>query len=221
MPDGRKDLRVCAWVDRDWNGCRIGDIGREGGSEQEMTSKDKVILDLCGGTGSWSKPYRDAGYDVRIITLPENDVLTYEPPEKVYGILAAPPCTDFASSGARWFAEKDQDGRTIQSMGVLIAVLEIIARSNPQAFWALENPVGRIRRWMHRPALTFHPCDFGDPYTKKTLLWGRFNAPEKNPVEPVEGSKMWKMYGGKSERTKRLRSVTPPGFAKAFFEANQ
>ena len=30
----------------------------------------KIILDLCGGTGSWSKPYRDAGYDVRVITLP-------------------------------------------------------------------------------------------------------------------------------------------------------
>lgn len=30
----------------------------------------KLILDLCGGTGSWSKPYRDNGYDVRVITLP-------------------------------------------------------------------------------------------------------------------------------------------------------
>ena len=54
-------------------------------------NKDKIILDLCGGTGSWSKPYRDAGYDVRVITLPDNDVRTYEPPENVYGILAAPP----------------------------------------------------------------------------------------------------------------------------------
>lgn len=35
-----------------------------------MNNKDKIILDLCGGTGSWSKPYKDAGYDVRVITLP-------------------------------------------------------------------------------------------------------------------------------------------------------
>ena len=43
-----------------------------------MNKKDnskKIILDLCGGTGSWSKPYKDAGYDVRVITLPEHDVL--------------------------------------------------------------------------------------------------------------------------------------------------
>ena len=52
----------------------------------------RIILDLCGGTGSWSKPYKDAGYDVRVITLPVNDIATYHPPEGVYGVLAAPPC---------------------------------------------------------------------------------------------------------------------------------
>lgn len=185
-----------------------------------MENSEKIILDLCGGTGSWSRPYKEAGYDVRLITLPDYDVLTYEPPENVYGILAAPPCTDFASSGARWFSEKDKDGRTIQSMGVLIAVLEIIAKSQP-SFWALENPVGRIRRWMHKPVMSFNPCDYGDPYTKKTLLWGKFNIPERCYVEPTEGSKMWRCYGGKSDRTKMMRSITPPGFAKAFFKANR
>jgi len=44
----------------------------------------KIILDLCGGTGSWSKPYRDNGYDVRVITLPKYDFLEryYEETEK-------------------------------------------------------------------------------------------------------------------------------------------
>jgi hypothetical protein len=42
----------------------------------------KIILDLCGGTGAWSKPYKDAGYDVRVITLPEYDVRTYTPPHR-------------------------------------------------------------------------------------------------------------------------------------------
>ena len=36
---------------------------------------NKIILDLCGGTGAWSKPYRDAGYDVRVITLPHYDII--------------------------------------------------------------------------------------------------------------------------------------------------
>lgn len=61
-----------------------------------MGNSDKIILDLCGGTGSWSRPYKEAGYDVRLITLPDYDVRTYQPPEGVYGILAAPPCTEFS-----------------------------------------------------------------------------------------------------------------------------
>ena len=61
-----------------------------------MDNSNKIILDLCGGTGSWSRPYKEAGYDVRLITLPEYDVLTYKPPENVYGILAVPPCTEFS-----------------------------------------------------------------------------------------------------------------------------
>lgn len=65
----------------------------------------------------------------------------------------------------------------------------------------------------------FNPCDYGDPYTKKTGLWGQFNTNlAKNPVEPTDN---WIMrLGGSSERTKALRSATPPGFARAFFEAN-
>ncbi len=55
----------------------------------------RIILDLCGGTGSWSRPWKEAGYDVRNITLPEYDALTYIPPKEVYGILAAPPVRNF------------------------------------------------------------------------------------------------------------------------------
>lgn len=51
-----------------------------------MDNSKKIILDLCGGTGSWSKPYKEAGYDVRLITLPEYDVLTYDPPISGGGI---------------------------------------------------------------------------------------------------------------------------------------
>jgi hypothetical protein len=184
---------------------------------------DKIILDLCGGTGAWSRPYKDAGYDVRLITLPDNDVRTYQSPKNVYGILAAPECTDFSVSGAQYWMLKDIDGRTIDSMGLVIACLRVIAQSQP-SFWALENPVGRLSRWMGKYQLSFNPCDYGDAYTKRTYLWGIFNMPQTNPVNPVkvcsEGS--WLMQlGGKSTRTKELRSITPPGFAKAFFEANQ
>lgn len=55
-----------------------------------MENSQKIILDLCGGTGSWSKPYRDAGYDVRVVTLPENDVCTYVPPERLRHLSGYP-----------------------------------------------------------------------------------------------------------------------------------
>lgn len=64
-------------------------------------NKDKIILDLCGGTGSWSKPYFEAGYNVINITLPEHDVRDYIPPDNIYGILAAPPCTMFSLARTR------------------------------------------------------------------------------------------------------------------------
>ena len=51
-------------------------------------SEKKIILDLCGGSGSWSRPYvAGGGYDVRNITLPDYDVLTYEPPKKSTAFL--------------------------------------------------------------------------------------------------------------------------------------
>ena len=72
---------------------------------------NKIILDLCGGTGSWSKYYKENGYDVRVITLPDHNVLTYEPPENVYGILASPPCTMFSIARNNKTAKKPRDLR--------------------------------------------------------------------------------------------------------------
>lgn len=58
-------------------------------------------------------------------------------------------------------------------------------------------------------------------YNKQTWLWGNFNHPIKKRVEPIfKENPGFKLYGGKSERTKELRSVTPMGFCWAFYEAN-
>jgi hypothetical protein len=135
----------------------------------------------------------------------------------VHGILAAPPCTVFANSGARW-PRSDDDMR--EGLSVVDACLRIIVAHKP-IWWALENPTGKLKYFLGEPTLRFHPWQFGDPYTKLTCLWGNFNANlERTPVAPVEGSKMWASYGGKSERTKEARSITPLGFARAFFLAN-
>jgi len=177
-----------------------------------------IVLDLCGGTGAWSAPYRVKGYDVRVIdpVTGAGDVRLLDYQGRVRGILAAPPCTAFANSGARW---PRTEAEILDALSVVDACLRIISVCRP-AWWALENPVGKLRRWLGPPAMTFQPCDYGDPYTKRTLLWGRFTFPATAPVPPAEGSRMWSQYGGRSARTKRERSATPPGFASAFCEAN-
>lgn len=183
------------------------------------TAPAKIILDLCGGTGSWSKPYRDAGYDVRIIDplADGQDVRLAEHVRgPVHGILAAPPCTHLASSGARWWADKGEEA-LLEALSVADACLRIVALHRP-VWWALENPVGRLRRFYGPPRLLFDPCDFGDPYTKRTCLWGSFATPVRTPVEPVEGSKMHRL--GETKDRWKVRSATPQGFARAFFLAN-
>jgi len=180
-----------------------------------------LVLSLCDYTGNWSRPWAEGGYDVRLIDLKygQDIRMFYHTNEPVYCILAAPPCTAFAGSGAQYWPPKDRDGRTYKGLALIDACMRIILIHNP-VVWALENPVGRLRRWLGPPKMYFNPCDYGDPYTKKTCLWGNFNIPVASPVPPSEGSKMWKMYGGKSQRTKELRSATPMGFAYAFYHAN-
>lgn len=192
--------------------------------------------------------------------MPEQDVRLFKRlDQKVYGILAAPPCDHFSVSGAQYWKAKDADGRTLTALSIADACLRIIKAHNPE-WWCLENPVGRLRHWIGAPVMMCNPCDyaghlpswicrcgnefeeglgkygccdclgeppaqlaFKDAYTKKTLLWGKFNPPKKLWVEPIRSCKQgsWlQKLGGKSEKTKRLRSVTPPAFAKAFFFAN-
>jgi hypothetical protein len=188
-----------------------------------MGNSDKTILSLCDFSGNWSKFYRDNGYNVIQVDLKRNkqDVrLLTKPDYPVYGILAAPPCTVFANSGA-WV--KRSAAEMIEGLSIVDACIRLIMVCKP-VFWALENPVGKLKRYLGKPTLYFHPCDYGDAYTKKTCLWGVFNIPVKNPVDPIrtcqQGS--WiQTLGGKSDRTKELRSMTPLGFAQAFYEANK
>lgn len=213
---------------------------------------EKIVLDLCGGTGAWSAPYKAAGYTVHNITLPAFDVTKTYPfngmasnsrvaaigegwPKlhfggdeslnidiaRIHGILAAPPCTMF--SLARTSAKTPRDFYT--AMKAVRACLEIIwiCKASPQGnlkWWALENPVGLTRQFLGLPAMTFEPWMFGDPSKKRTDLWGYFEKPRKlkgslmRPDYPHNGPGSW------ANKSKRLRSITPAGFAQAFFKAN-
>ncbi|WP_036231348.1 DEAD/DEAH box helicase family protein [Marinobacterium jannaschii] len=200
--------------------------------ENRSENSNRTILSFFDLSGEWSRPYEEAGYNViRFDIQSGQDVMEFSADYfienwdfgEVWGILAACPCTDFASSGARWFAEKDADGRTEASKELVFQTLRTIEYFRPKGFWALENPVGRIERLTGLPKarLIFQPHHFGEDYTKKTILWGQFN--EDLPIantEPTAGSKMHSQYGGKSLATKNARSATPEGFAYSFFQAN-
>lgn len=155
--------------------------------------------------------------------------------EKPNIIFAFPDCTFFAHSGAQ-HERSDEDiqiaynnARLVESLGLLY-----------NCPWMVENPVGKLSTLWRKPDFYFHPYEFGgylaedegsfhpkmplrNGYTKKTCIWcgNGFNEPERKPVEHIGFFWGWKFLGGKSEKTKQLRSLTPEGFARAVYEANK
>ncbi|MDR1148358.1 MAG: hypothetical protein LBK66_06980 [Spirochaetaceae bacterium] len=208
----------------------------------------KLILSLCGGSGSWESPYAAIPQEYRVIniTLPENDVRTYNPPPGVYGVLAPPPCEAF--SYARRTNGKQDKKYTMnldEGLEIAAACLKVIEKCNPH-FWALENPYGDINRHLGKPQYIFQPWQFGHWWTKKTCVWGNFNKPletctretcpklklytrpgrrmpsiaflHKSAASMIPGFEPYLDY---IKTDYDLRSITPPGFARAFFEANR
>ena len=199
----------------------------------------KIILDLCGGTGAWSKPYKDGGYKVINITLPRYDVKQvarrgdalelrlkttsqHVPMRQVHGILAAPPCTEFS------LAKNSMPRNFEGAMSTVVACLQIIWDCRIYGnlkWWALENPRGFLRQFLGRPHYTFEAWWFGDNMKKPTDLWGYFTEPADKinrgavrPAYPRKGKGSWAYQ----HPTKGApdRSITPPAFAQAFFKAN-
>lgn len=194
------------------------------------------------GTGSWSKPYKDAGYNVHNITLPDydvravqfgdnhirfvdekNDTKIWFVKDEIYGILAAPPCTMF--SLARTKAKKPRDLE--EGFEVVRACLDIIwscmeieqdtkKKTLPLKFWALENPNGMLKYFLGKPAFEFNPYEFGDGYKKRTMLWGWFNEPKKTGGKII-CEKAYKSLNPKTmKKFDRLasREITPEMFGK-------
>jgi len=197
-----------------------------------MDNSNKIILHLCADIGSDSTPYKEAGYDVRLIGK-EIGVENYSPPKDVYGIIANPPCTQF--SFARTKIKSPRDLRF--GMSTVYHCLRIIwecqydtattAKKTSLKFWMLENPFGLLRRFLGNPALIYHPYEFGDNYKKRTCVWGFFKIPTKRPIL-CDKPKFDRLlnheihYKGNEHLTRtERRSICSPGFAKAFFNANK
>lgn len=160
----------------------------------------------------------------------------------VFG-MAFPVCTDMAVSGARHFkrkAERDPEFQT-KAVGYAVDCAELFEDIGCPYF--VENPVSVLATKWRKPDHSFHPYEYGeylsdaeavhprwpdyiaerDAYTKKTCLWtgNGFRMPTKIPTcKPTGYSTQHLKLGGKSQRTKDIRSATPRGFAKAVYEFN-
>lgn len=127
-------------------------------------------------------------------------------------ILAFPPCTDLAVSGARYFAEKRADGRQQRSIDFF---MEFARADCPRI--AIENPVGIMSTYYRKPDQIIQPWQFGHGETKKTCLWLK-GLPPLKPTEIVSGreQRIWRMPPSKDRA--KMRSRTYLGVAKAMAE---
>lgn len=128
-------------------------------------------------------------------------------------ILAFPPCTHLAVSGARWFPEKQASGQ----QPAAIAFFKLFTALPHVPKVCIENPIGIMSTHYKKPTQIIQPWQFGHGETKATCLWLKGLAP-LFPTNIVEGreQKIWKM--GPSPERAKLRSLTYKGIAEAMAE---
>lgn len=157
-------------------------------------------------------------------------------------VFGFPECTHLAVSGAAHFAKKRDNNPFFQDEAMILVRLVESLGVKLKCPWALENPVSVISTMWRKPDYSFHPYEYGgylpdndihpiypeyikprDAYPKKTCIWSGngFVMPKKMPVEVMPGySDQHKKLGGKSLKTKNIRSATPRGFSMAVFSSN-
>ena len=122
-------------------------------------------------------------------------------------MVAHPPCTHLAVSGARWFHKKRQEQEE---------ALDFVRRlmSAPIEQIAIENPVSVISSLIRKPDQIIHPWMFGHGETKATCLWLK-NLPPLQPTDVVPGRENKVHRMPPSEHRWKLRSLTYQGIADA------
>ena len=125
-------------------------------------------------------------------------------------MIAHPPCTHLAVSGARWFSKKVKEQEE-----ALNFVKQLLNAPIPRI--ALENPISIISTRIRKPDQIIQPWQFGHGETKATCLWLK-NLPSLIPTQIVNGreGRVWK-ESPSPERWK-TRSRTYEGIAKAMAE---
>jgi len=127
-----------------------------------------------------------------------------------YGlVIAFPPCTHLAVSGARWFAEKRKSGEQQLAIDFFLYFTSI---QWPHV--AIENPIGIMSTIYRKPDQIIQPWQFGHGETKATCLWLK-NLPLLTPTKIVEGRENRIHHMPPSKDRSQLRSKTYKGIAEA------
>jgi len=126
-------------------------------------------------------------------------------------MIAHPPCTHLASSGARWFK-----GKIVEQAEAIEFFLELASADIPRI--AIENPIGIMSTQFRKPDQIIQPWQFGHGETKATCLWLK-GLPKLVPTEVVEGREPRCHMLPPSKDRWKLRSLTYQGIADAM--ANQ
>jgi hypothetical protein len=197
-----------------------------------------VVISLCDRSGVMVRPWAEAGFECICvdlqhkkrsdrtegnITFTYGDIRSWEIPAHVRGhlvmLFAFIPCTDVTVADARDFMKK---GPMLLWDSLVMFNAARQAGRWAGVPWMIENPVGMFSSYIGKPDYTFQPYEFGDLWTKRTCLWtgNGFIMPQPVHTAEPEGvtQRIWKMPP--SDNRADLRSETPPGFARAVFEAN-
>jgi hypothetical protein len=177
------------------------------------------VLVACEFSGVVSRAFRWLGHEAwSCDLLPSEDRNEFHLQQNVLTVLdrgwdlmiAHPPCTHLAVSGARWFADK-----VVEQFAALEFVQKLLDAPIPRI--ALENPVSIISSRIRKPDQIIQPWQFGHGETKATCLWLK-NLPKLQPTNIVPGreGKVWKMAPS-PDRWKE-RSRTYEGIALAMAE---
>jgi site-specific DNA-cytosine methylase len=127
-------------------------------------------------------------------------------------MIAHPPCTDLAVSGAAWFKEKIADGRQQRALDFVKLLMDATIKHI-----AIENPISVISSKIRKPDQIIQPWMFGHGETKATCLWLK-GLPLLNPTDIVDGREQRIHKMPPSADRWKLRSTTYQGIADAMAE---
>lgn len=175
------------------------------------------ILVACEFSGRVREAFCALGHDAWSVDLEPTDLPGNHLQQDVLGLLdkgwdmmiAFPPCTDLAVSGARYFEQKRADGRQQRSIEFFMALANA-----PILKICLENPIGIMSSFWRKPDQIIQPWQFGHGETKATCLWLK-NLPRLIPSNVVDGREHRIHRLPPSKDRARIRSTTYRGVANA------